>query len=103
MTKYFLNIRKVKLIEAAQGEGRYCEVCKVSNKVMGRKKSKKVQVEEASPQARVATWFTHFQKLLGTSPIVDDSGDDIPSVFTDLEINDGPYNDNEYVKVKSSL
>ena len=69
----------------------------------GRKKSKESQVSGDSPEERVATWFTHFKKLLGETPDVDDPDEEIPNIFEDLEINDEHFTLDEFRKVKSSL
>ena len=69
----------------------------------GRKKAKEGQVAGASPEERVATWFTHFKNLLGTVPSEENPEDDISPVYSDLDINDGPFTTEEYAKVKSSL
>ena len=73
------------------------------NSITGRKKSKEGQVAGNSPEERVNTWFTHFQKLLGSPPEVEDPDEEIPNVFVDLDINDDPFTIEEYRKVKSAL
>jgi hypothetical protein len=94
---------KVGRIQHAHGVGQYGEAWRVINEVTGRKKSKEGQVEGASPEERVSTWFTHFQELLGTAPSVEDSEEEIPTVLSDLNIDDGPFTAEEYAKTKSSL
>ena len=83
----------------------YGEAWKVVNQVSGRKKAKEGQVSGNSPEERITTWFTHFQKLLGEPPTVDDPDEEIPNVYEyeELEINDEPFTLNEFRKVKSSL
>ena len=49
------------------------------------------------------TWFTHFKKLLGNPPEVDDLDEEIPNIFEDFDINDGLFTIEELKKVKSSL
>ena len=73
------------------------------NEITGRKQSKEGQVAGASPQERVTTWFTHFKNLLGSPPEVDDPDEDIPNIYEDLDINDGPFTLDEFKKVKSSI
>jgi hypothetical protein len=51
----------------------------------------------------VNTWFTCFQKLLGSPPQVEDPDEEIPNVFEGLEINEDPFTLEELRKVKSSL
>jgi hypothetical protein len=90
-------------IQAAHGDGRYSEAWKVVNEMTERKKAKEGQVAGASPEERVATWFTHFKNLLGTVPSEENSEGDISPVYSNLDINDGPFTREEYAKVKSSL
>ena len=47
--------------------------------------------------------FSHFKNLLGSPTIAEDSEEELPSIFEDLEINDGPFTIEEFRKVKSSL
>ena len=49
------------------------------------------------------TWFTHFKKLLGNPPEVEDLDEEIPKIFEDLDINDGLFTVEELKEVKSSL
>ncbi|ELU02058.1 hypothetical protein CAPTEDRAFT_218117 [Capitella teleta] len=60
-------------IQAAHGDGRYSEAWKVVNEMTEKKKAKEGQVAGASPEERVATWFTHFKNLLGTVPSEENS------------------------------
>ena len=62
----------------------------------GRKRTKEGQVSGNSPEERVSTWFTHFKKLLGETPSVEDPDEVIPSIFEDLDIIDEPFTLNEY-------
>ena len=82
---------------------KYREAWKTVNDISGRKKSKEGQVAGSSPEERVNTWFSHFKKLLGEPPDVDDPDEEIPNVFENLEIRDDPFDLNEYKKVKASL
>lgn len=90
-------------IEEDFGAQQYGEAWRVVNEMSGRKKSKESQVSGDSPEERVATWFTHFKKLLGETPDVDDPDEEIPNIFEDLEINDEHFTLDEFRKVKSSL
>ena len=47
--------------------------------------------------------LTHFKNLLGSTPCAEDSDEDIPPVYSDLNIYDGPFSAEEYTKVKSAL
>jgi hypothetical protein len=90
-------------IEAAHGELRHRHAWKVVNSTTGRKKSKEGQVAGNSRDERVNTWFTHFHKLLSSSPEVDDPDKEIPNIFEGIDINDGPFTMEEYHKVKTTL
>ena len=96
-------IEMVDRIQAAHGDSRYGEAWKVVNELTGRKKTKEGQVAGASPEERVTTWFTHFKNLLGTVPNDGEPEEEIPPVYYDLDINDGPFSAEEYAKVKSTL
>ena len=51
----------------------------------------------------MTTWFTHFKKLLGSPPNVEDPDEHIPPVYEDLDINDEPFIMKEGKKMKTSL
>ena len=68
-----------------------------------RKRAKEAQVAGKSPEERVHTWFTHFKNLLGNTPEVEEPDEEIPNVFEDREIKDGPFTLEEFRRVKSSL
>ena len=90
-------------IEEAFGAQQYGEAWRVVNQISGRKRAKEGQVSGNSPEERVTTWFTHFKKLLGEAPTVEDPDEEIPTIFDDLDIKDGPFTLDEYRKVKASL
>ena len=73
------------------------------NEVTGRKRSKEGQVAGTSPEERVSTWFTHFKKLLGEPPVVEDPDEEIPTLYRNLDIKDDIFTIDEFRKVKSSL
>ena len=90
-------------IEKCQGEQQYGEAWRVVNEITGRKRSKEGQVAGTSPEERVSTWFTHFKKLLGDPPVVEDPDEEIPTIYSDLDIKDDIFTIEEFRKVKSSL
>lgn len=90
-------------IETAFGAQQYGEAWRVVNEMTGRKRAKEGQVSGNSPEERVDTWFTHFKKLLGETPTVEDPDEEIPNIFEDLDINDEPFTLDEFRKVKASL
>ena len=90
-------------IEKSHGEQQYGEAWRVVNQITGRKKSKEGQVAGTSPEERVATWFTHFKKLLGEPPVVEDPDEEIPTIYENLDIKDDIFTIEEFRRVKSSL
>ena len=94
---------QIRIIEASHGAQKYGEALKIVDEITGRKRAKEGQVEGSSPEERVITWFTHFKKLLGNPPEVEDVDEKIPNIFEDLDINDGLFTTEELKKVKSSL
>ena len=95
--------RYTQTIEESFGAQQYGEAWRVVNEISGRKKAKEGQVSGDSPEERVETWFTHFKKLLGETPSVEDPDEEIPNILEDLDINDEPFTLDEFRKVKSSL
>ena len=90
-------------IEATHGEQQYGEAWKTVNEITGRKRAKEGQVAGSSPAERVTTWFTHFKKLLGEPPEVEDPDEDIPLLYQDVDIKDDPFTLEEFQQVKSKL
>lgn len=96
-------MRKVDQVQQAHGQSQYRQAWKVINEICGRKKPKDGQVAGVTPEERVSTWFTHFQKLLDSAPSVEECDEEIPTVFSDLNIDDGPFTAQECTRVKASL
>jgi hypothetical protein len=94
---------KVTEIEKASESMKYGEAWNMVNNISGRGAAKAGQIEGTTADTRVKTWFTHFKNLLGNPPEVEDEEEDIPQIFTDLDINDGPFTMQEFAKVKRSL
>ena len=94
---------QIRIIEASHGAQKYGEAWKIVDEITGRKSAKEGQVEGSSPEERLITWFTHFKKLLGNPPEVEDVDEEIPNILEDLDINDGLFTIEELKKVKSSL
>ena len=90
-------------IEREYGGKRYGAAWKVINKVTGRKKAQEGLVKGETPEQRKTAWYNHFSNLLGAEPEVDDPDEEIPDVFSDLNIPDGPFTTAEYNQVKTSL
>ena len=94
-------MESVRRVQAAQGEKQYGEAWRVINEMTGRKRSKEGQVEGHSPEERVATWFSHFQRLLGTS--AGRAEENIQVFLKHLNINDGPFTASELARAKSTV
>ena len=108
----FATYKKVKeeeLTELAQSVERehcgkrYGAAWKVINGITGRKKAKEGLVKGETPEQRRSTWLDHFSDLLGAAPEVEDPDEDIPVLFSGLDISDEPFTRAEYQRVKASL
>ena len=89
-------------MQAAQGEHQYGEVWRVINEMTGRKRTKEGQVEGHSPEERVTTWSSHFQKLLGVTADAAEE-EEIPLVLQNLSIDDGPFTLRELARAKTTV
>jgi len=77
---------QIRNIESAHGDQKYGEAWRTVNEITGRKRAREGQVSGKSPEERKTTWFSHFRNLLGNPPDVDDSEEDVPSIFGNLDI-----------------
>ena len=82
---------KVKKVEEAHTEKAYGDLWKLIKDITGRKSTQSGQVQGATEAKRVSTWFEQFSKLIGSAPEVEGADNEIPSVFQDLNIEDGPF------------
>ena len=96
-------MEEVKKVEAAHGERRYKEAWRVINDTSGRKRPRVGQLTGSNPRQRVASWYTHFQKLLGEHPEVEGAEEEIPTVLANLEIDDGPFTQAEFAAAKATM
>ena len=96
-------MEKVKKVEAAHGERQYKEAWRVINDTSGRKRPRAGQLTGTCPRQRVATWYTHFKKLLGEHPAVEGAEETIPTVLSNLRINDGCFTTTEFAAAKATL
>ena len=94
-------MKKVQRVQAAQGDQKYGEAWRVINEMTGRKRTKEGQVEGRSPEERVTTWSSHFQRLLGET--AEAAEEDVPSVLQDLGIEDGPFTAGELARAKATV
>lgn len=90
-------------LKVANEGKRHGEVWRLVNEVKGRKKNKIGQISGKSSEDRLQTWFMHFKNLLGNHPTVNDEDGDIPTIFTDIDIDDSMFTIAELKRVKSSL
>ena len=96
---------KVQLVERAHQSSQYGEAWRIVNQISGRKKSAIGRISGTCPKERIDKWYNHFKNLLGTPPVsVDvDQDPDIPEVLSDLSIEDGPFSEEEYTRVKNAI
>ena len=93
-------MQKIEQIENAMDGQRFREAWKAVNELPRRKNAKDGQVAGESPEERVNTWFTHFKKLLGNTPEVEEPDKTIPAVYEGLDIDDGPFTLDKFKRVK---
>ena len=84
-------MEEVKSLEAAHGERQYKEAWRVINDTSGRKKPRVGQLTGSNPRQRVASWYFHFQTLLGEHQGVEGAEEAIPTVPANLGISDGRF------------
>ena len=96
---------KVQLVERAHQSSQYSEAWRIVNQISGRKKSAIGIISGTCPKERIDKWYNHFKSLLGNPPVsVDvDQDPDIPEVLSDLSIEDGPFSEGEYTRVKNAI
>ena len=95
---------KVQLVERAHQSSQYGEAWRIVNQISGCKKSAIGRINGTCPKERIDKWYNHFKSLLGNPPVsVDvDQDPDIPEVLSDLSIEDGPFSEEEYTRVKNA-
>ena len=94
---------KISLVEGASESMKYGEAWNIVNNISGRGSTKAGQIEGTTADNRVKTWFTHFKNLLGNPPVVEEEDEEIPQIFSNLDIEEGPFTMHEFAKVKRSL
>ncbi|XP_015753298.1 PREDICTED: uncharacterized protein LOC107333054 [Acropora digitifera] len=102
VTKEMLR-KKIKEVETAHINRQHGLAWKLVNDISGRRETQKGQIAGNTQQERLQNWHKHFMGLLGNPPNSDSEGNDIPPIFTDLGIKEGPFDLEEYVKAKKSL
>ncbi|KAI8514657.1 hypothetical protein Bbelb_072480 [Branchiostoma belcheri] len=81
--------------------GRYKENTSEANRQ--EKATRKGQLEGNTQEERIENWYNHFKTLLGSPPNITDEDEEIPTVFEELDIKVGPFEQGEYEKAKKSL
>ena len=61
------------------------------------------QLKGDTQQERVRNWYDHFRNLLGKPPDIEDENEEIDPILEDLDIEIGPFTQEEYQEAKSSL
>ena len=96
-------MQEIEQIENAMDGQKFREAWKAVNELSGRKNAKDGQVSGESPKERVNTWFTHFSKLMGNTPEVEEPNETILTVYKGLDIDDSPFTLDKFKKVKTLL
>ena len=96
-------MEEFKRVEAAHDERQYKEAWRVINDTSGCKKTRVGQLTGSNPRQRVASWYTHIQKLLGEYPGVEGAEEAIPIVLENLGISDDHFTPAEFAAAKATL
>ena len=94
---------KIYQIDKAQKDNSYQLSWKLINEISDRKVSRKGQIEGDTKEERINNWYKHFQGLLGNPPDIQENEDEIEKVIENLNINDGPFTQEEYQEAKRSI
>ncbi|CAH1266644.1 Hypp3470 [Branchiostoma lanceolatum] len=54
-------------------------------------------------EERIENWYNHFKNLLGDPPSITDEDEEIPTLFQELDIKEGPFEQEEYEEAKKTL
>ena len=91
---------KISKVEAA-GEGRqHGQAWNLFNEISWKKKSKAGQISCLTAEDRIYTWYTHFENLLANPPNVLQVDEDISTILTGVNIDDGLFTMQELKKGK---
>ena len=61
------------------------------------------QIAGNTQQERIQNWYHHFVGLPGSDPDASVADFNIPTIFKDPGIQDGPFDKEEYLKAKETL
>ena len=94
---------KIKQIENAQQDNQYKLSWKLINEI-GRKASRKGQIEGDTKEERTANWFKHLEGFTWQPPPdIGGQDEEIDKIIEELTINNGPFTKEEYNKAKRSI
>ena len=65
------------------------------NEISVRRTSQRGQIAGDTLQERIQDWYNHFVGLLGSEPDASVADINIPNIFKDLGIKDGPFDEEE--------
>ena len=54
-------------------------------------------------EKRTENWFNHFKDLLGEEPNIEGEEEEISPIFTDVNVEEGPFTMIEFLKIKRDL
>ncbi|XP_078661569.1 uncharacterized protein LOC144905694 [Branchiostoma floridae x Branchiostoma belcheri] len=94
---------KIREVEKAHLNCKHGQSWKLINDITDRKATRKGQLEGNTQEERIENWYNHFKTLLGSPPNITDEDEEIPTVFEELDIKVGPFEQGEYEKAKKSL
>ncbi len=94
---------KISLIEESHVNSQHGQAWKLVNEISGRRTSQRGQIKGDTQQERIDNWYKHFVGLLDSEPEAIDADVDIPPIFKNLGIKEGPFDMEEYTKAKKSL
>ncbi|CAH1244347.1 Hypp7273 [Branchiostoma lanceolatum] len=94
---------KIREVEKSHVNCKHGQSWKLINDITNRKTTRKGQLEGSTQEERIENWYNHFKTLLGDPPSITEEDEEITTVFEDLGIRDGPFDQEEYEKARKSL
>ena len=94
---------KFKKVENAHANCKHGLSWELINDITGRKASMRGQLKGGTQQEHVRSWYDHFRNLLGKPPGIEDENEEIDPILEDLDIEIGPFTQEEYQEAKLSL
>ena len=95
----------IKRVEDADRKQQHAESWKLINEISGRKTAKVGVIKGENQEDRVKKWFSYFSQLLGKEPVINNGSqeDEITPILPELNIDTGPFTEEEYHLVKKKL